>query len=83
MTPLALALGQAGEEVSRVECNALLSDDFSWRTLFAILFVLIFVVPVIQSARLENLRDEAIRELEQKRGSRVIVLIIVRNALTC
>ncbi len=48
---------------------------FSWRGFVALLFVLFFVVPVIQSVRIEALRDNAIRTLEKNRGSRVIVLI--------
>ena len=48
---------------------------FSWRGLVALLFVLFFVVPVVQSWRIETLRENAIRTLEKNRGSRVIVLI--------
>jgi ClpP class serine protease len=48
---------------------------FSWRALLAILFLLVFVAPAIQSSRLESLREEAVSVLEKKRGSRVIVLI--------
>lgn len=53
----------------------LLKWIFSWRGLLAILFILFFVMPVIASWRLESLRVQAIRALEQKRGSRVIVLM--------
>jgi len=48
---------------------------FSWRGFVALLFVLFFVIPVIQSWRIETLRENAIRRLEKKHGSRVIVLI--------
>ena len=48
---------------------------FSWRGFVALLFMLFFVVPVVQSWRIETLRENAIRTLEKKRGSRVIVLI--------
>jgi ClpP class serine protease len=48
---------------------------FSWRGFAALLFVLFFVVPVVQSWRIETLREDAIRTLEKNRGSRVIVLI--------
>jgi Serine dehydrogenase proteinase len=48
---------------------------FSWRGFVALLFVLFFVVPVVQSWRIETLRENAIRTLEKNRGSRVIVLI--------
>jgi ClpP class serine protease len=48
---------------------------FSLRGLVALLFVLFFVVPVVQSWRIETLRENAIRTLEKNRGSRVIVLI--------
>ena len=48
---------------------------FSWRGFVALLFVLFFVVPVIQSVRIEALRENAIRTLEKNRGSRVILLI--------
>ena len=48
---------------------------FSWRGLVALLFVLFFVVPVVQSWRIETLRENAIRTLEKNRSSRVIVLI--------
>jgi ClpP class serine protease len=53
----------------------LLSWIFSWRGFFAVLFVLLFVMPAIANWRLESLREQAIRALEMKRGSRVIVLI--------
>src|ERR1044072_1401180 len=48
---------------------------FSWRGFVALLFVLFFVVPIIQSWRIEMLRENAIRTLEKNRRSRVIVLI--------
>jgi ClpP class serine protease len=48
---------------------------FSWKGLVALLFVLFFVVPTIESSMLVSLRENAIRALEQRRGSRVIVLI--------
>jgi ClpP class serine protease len=48
---------------------------FSWRGLSAVLFVIFFVVPVIETFRLERLRANAVAALEQKRGSRVIMLI--------
>ena len=48
---------------------------FSWRGFIALLFVLFFVVPVVQSVRIEALRENSIRTLEKNRGSRVIVLI--------
>jgi ClpP class serine protease len=48
---------------------------FSWRGLSAALFVIFFVVPVIESFRLESLRANAVAALEQKRGSRVLMLI--------
>jgi len=48
---------------------------FSWKGLVALLFVLFFVVPTIESWMLVSLRENAIRALEQRRGSRVIVLI--------
>jgi len=48
---------------------------FSWKGLVALLFVLFFVVPTIESWILVSLRENAIRALEQRRGSRVIVLI--------
>ena len=48
---------------------------FSWRGFVALLIVLFFVVPVVQSWRIETLRENAIRVLEKNRGSRVIVLI--------
>jgi ClpP class serine protease len=48
---------------------------FSWRTVLAILFLLFFIVPLWDSWRLEKARVDAIRALEQKRGSRVIALI--------
>jgi ClpP class serine protease len=47
---------------------------FSWRGFVALLFVLFFVVPIIQSWRIEMLRENAIRTLEKNRRSRVIVL---------
>jgi ClpP class serine protease len=53
----------------------LLAWIFSLKGLFLILLILFFVVPAIESWRLETLRESAIRALEQKRGSRVIVLI--------
>jgi ClpP class serine protease len=48
---------------------------FSWRAVLFVLFVLFFVIPVWQNWRLEKARFDAIRALEQKRGSRVIALI--------
>jgi len=48
---------------------------FSWRGLVAVLVILFFVAPVIESWRVEALREGAISALEKKRGSRVIVLI--------
>jgi ClpP class serine protease len=48
---------------------------FSWRGLSTVLFILLFVVPVIENWQRESRRVDAIRALEQKRGSRVIVLI--------
>ena len=48
---------------------------FSWRAVLLIFFVLFFIVPLWQSWRLESARVDAIRGLEQKRGSRVIGLI--------
>ena len=48
---------------------------FSWKGLVALLFVLFFVVPTIESWMLVSLRENAIRTLEQRRGSRLIVLI--------
>jgi ClpP class serine protease len=48
---------------------------FSWKGLVALLFVLFFVVPTIESSMLVSVRENAIRALEQRRGSRVIVLI--------
>ena len=53
----------------------LLKWIFSVRGLIAVLFVLFVVVPIMESWRMEKLRDDAIRALEKKRGSRVIVLI--------
>jgi ClpP class serine protease len=53
----------------------LLAWIFSLKGLFVLLLILFFVVPAIESWRLETLRESAIRALEQKRGSRVIVLI--------
>ena len=48
---------------------------FSWRGFVALLFVLFVVLPLIESWRVEAWRENAIRTLEKKRGSRVIVLI--------
>jgi len=48
---------------------------FSWRGVVATLFILLVIVPILQSWRLEVLRIGAIRSLEEKRGSRVIALI--------
>jgi ClpP class serine protease len=48
---------------------------FSAKGLFTLLFILFFIVPVIENWRLEGLRYQAIRALEEKRGSRVIVMI--------
>ena len=48
---------------------------FSWKGILFVLFLLFVVAPAIQSWRLESSREGAIRALEQKRGSRVIVLI--------
>jgi ClpP class serine protease len=48
---------------------------FSFRALLVVLFIIFFVIPAIGAWRLESLRDQAIRALEQKRGSRVILLI--------
>jgi ClpP class serine protease len=48
---------------------------FSWRAVLAILFVLFFIVPLWENARLAAARVDAIRALEQMRGSRVIGLI--------
>ena len=48
---------------------------FSWKGFVALLFVLFFVLPAIESWRMVSLRENAIRALEKKRGSRVIVLI--------
>src|SRR2546426_5303002 len=48
---------------------------FSWRGLVTILILLFFVAPALESWQMEKLRDDAIRALEKKRGSRVIVLI--------
>jgi len=48
---------------------------FSWRGLLAVLLVIFFVVPVIESVRLESLRAGAVAALEEKRGSRVILVI--------
>ena len=45
---------------------------FSWRAFLVVLFLIIFVAPAIQSARLESLREDAISVLHKKRGSRVI-----------
>jgi ClpP class serine protease len=53
----------------------LLKSIFSLKGLVAVLFVLFIVVPIMQSWRIEKLRDDAISALEKKRGSRVIVLI--------
>jgi ClpP class serine protease len=53
----------------------LLAWIFSLKGLFLVLLILFFVMPVIESWRLETLRERAVRALEQKRGSRVIVLI--------
>jgi ClpP class serine protease len=53
----------------------LLAWIFSLKGLFLLLLILFFVMPVIESWRLETLRERAVRALEQKRGSRVIVLI--------
>jgi hypothetical protein len=44
---------------------------FSWKGLVALLFVLFFVVPTIESWMLVSLRENAIRTLEQRRGSRL------------
>jgi ClpP class serine protease len=52
-----------------------LKPIFSWKALVALLFVLFFIAPAIGTWRLETLRERAISALEQKRGSRVIVLI--------
>ena len=48
---------------------------FSWRAVLAVLFVLFFIVPLWDNWRLEKARFDALRALEQKRGSRVIALI--------
>ena len=48
---------------------------FSWRGVVATLLILLVIVPILQSWRLEVLRIGAIRSLEEKRGSRVIALI--------
>jgi ClpP class serine protease len=48
---------------------------FSWRGFVAILILLFFVMPAIESWRIEMLREKAVTDLEKKRGSRVIVLI--------
>jgi ClpP class serine protease len=53
----------------------LLAWIFSFKGLFLLLLILFFAMPVIESWRLETLRERAVRALEQKRGSRVIVLI--------
>ena len=53
----------------------ILGAIFSWRTLAVLLLLLIFVAPALQSARLEVAREEAIGAVENKRGSRAIVLI--------
>jgi serine dehydrogenase proteinase len=53
----------------------LLKSIFSLKGLVAVLFVLFIVMPIMQSWRIEKLRDDAISALEKKRGSRVIVLI--------
>ena len=55
--------------------NRFFKAIFSWRGFVALLIVLFFVVPVVQSWRIETLRENAIRTLEKNRGSRVIVLI--------
>jgi ClpP class serine protease len=48
---------------------------FSWRGLVAVLILLFFVAPAVESWQREVLREKAITDLEKKRGSRVIVLI--------
>ncbi|HEV8344256.1 MAG TPA: ATP-dependent Clp protease proteolytic subunit [Candidatus Binatia bacterium] len=53
----------------------LLKWIFSWRGFLTALFILFFVMPAIATWRLESLRERAIKALEQKRGSRVIVLM--------
>jgi Serine dehydrogenase proteinase len=53
----------------------LLKSIFSLKGLVAVLVVLFIVMPIMQSWRIEKLRDDAISALEKKRGSRVIVLI--------
>lgn len=53
----------------------LLKWIFSVRGLFAVLFVVFIVVPVMESCRMVKLREAAISALEKKRESRVIVLI--------
>ena len=52
-----------------------LKPIFSWKALIAVLFFVFFIVPAIGAWWLETLRERAIRALEQKRASRVIVLI--------
>src|SRR5207244_12665887 len=53
----------------------LLNWIFSWRGLIAVLVIVFFVAPIIESWLLEALREGAISALEKKRGSRVIILI--------
>jgi ClpP class serine protease len=48
---------------------------FSLKGLFLLLVIVFFILPAIESWQLETLRERAVRALEQKRGSRVIVLI--------
>jgi hypothetical protein len=55
--------------------KSLLRWIFSWRGLAVLFLFLFFVAPAFQSARVEVAREEAIRAVEEKRGSRAIVLI--------
>lgn len=48
---------------------------FSWRGLAVILLIFFVIAPVMDSCRLEIVREAAISALEETRGSRVIVLV--------
>ena len=48
---------------------------FSWRGALAVVFVLFFILPLLDSWLLERSRIHGLRALEQKRGSRAIALI--------
>src|SRR5918999_4738502 len=57
------------------QIKRLLQWIFSFKALLALLFIVFFVAPLIGSWWLQKSREAAISELEQKRGSRVIVLM--------